>query len=338
MISTIQVSIIIPIYNVADYLPKCISSVLAQSYPNLEILLVNDGSTDNSLEICEGYAKQDARIRVIDQENGGISAARNAGIDGASGAYLAFIDGDDFLHQDFIFRLLHSLLKTQSQISVSNFLIMEWDEIPTENPIFSDVDDIVYNPSDMVMNFYQNRNPFPFVTVTGKLYEASLFHQFRFPLVDLHEDEFTNYLLIFRATKIVFLSKQMYYYVNRASSLTHSPYSLKNLLKLEALEQRILFFKEQNEITLKNETMFAYIKLLMSNSINLKLYLPEEKDVYENLMQKYNKTYQSLLRADISAMRKIYLFFAFPFLVRSKLFLASRKIFYVIHMKLGRNF
>mgnify|MGYP003623332904 CR=1 FL=1 len=120
-----MISVIIPVYNVEAYLDRCVASILRQSYNNLEIILVNDGSTDSSAQMCDAYAQADTRIRVIHKQNGGLSSARNAGIDIASGEYLAFIDSDDFIADDMLETLLGLCTKHKAQISACSFLLSQ---------------------------------------------------------------------------------------------------------------------------------------------------------------------------------------------------------------------
>jgi glycosyltransferase involved in cell wall biosynthesis len=338
MESPILVSIIVPIYNIEAYLPRCLTSIIEQTYAHLEIILTNDGSTDSCLEICESFAKKDDRIIIINQENQGISAARNVALDIAKGSYITFIDGDDFVHKDFISFLLNSLLKTNSQISVGNYQAFLDNEPINEMPLDLFDDDFILSPEEFVMNFYQFKIPYVFVAVGAKLYDKKLFNGLRFELNKLHEDEFINFQLIFRADKISFSMKKMYYYLLRNGSETHKDYSLRNLDKLEAFANRILFFKQINETKLVNETSYAYLKLIISNSINLKLFLPDEKLVYDNLMIEYRKTYRYLMLSNISNKRKFYILFLFPGFIQSNLFFKLRNLFLSFHVKFNRYF
>jgi glycosyltransferase involved in cell wall biosynthesis len=338
MHSPILVSIIVPIYQIEAYLPKCLTSIVGQTYPHLEIILVNDGSMDRCLEICESFAKEDARIVIINKENGGISSARNAGLDKAKGSYITFIDGDDFLHKDFISLSVASLLETKSQISVGNFHTIETREGKSFVSIKVVEKEVVFMPKEMLLNFYQFDNPYTFVTVNGKLYAEKLFQGLRFPLNEMFEDEFLNYLLVYRAEKIVFLTKQIYFYLLREGSESHKPFSLNDLTKLRVFEQRMVFFQNLKETTLENETLYAYLKLIISNSINLKIYFPEEVELFENLMIKYKQTYKKVLLSTLSISRKCYIFFLFPSLIRSNLFFKLRNLFLSFHVKFNRYF
>jgi glycosyltransferase involved in cell wall biosynthesis len=338
MESPILVSIIVPIYNIEAYLPRCLTSIIEQTYAHLEIILTNDGSTDSCLEICESFAKKDDRIIIINQENQGISAARNVALDIAKGSYITFIDGDDFVHKDFISFLLNSLLKTNSQISVGNYKAFHVNETINESLVDLPMEEILMSPQEFAMNLYQNEIPYTFITACSKLYTANLFDGLRFPVGKLYEDESVNYLLAFRANKIVFLPTQIYFYFIRDGSETHKDYSLRNFEKLEAFANRILFFKQINETKLVNETSYAYLKLIISNSINLRLYFPEEDLLFKELMIKYSKTYFNLLCSNIRLSRKLYILFLFPSFIQSNLFFKLRNLFLSFHVKFNRFF
>ncbi|MHA8067280.1 glycosyltransferase family 2 protein [Aquirufa sp. ROCK2-A2] len=338
MKSPLFVTIIVPIYNVAAYLPKCLSSLVGQSYPHLEIILVNDGSSDNCLEICESFAKIDDRIVIINQENGGISSARNVALDIAKGAFIAFVDADDFIHTDFVSLSVAALLETKSQISFVNYKTFASDEIISENTYDLPNSEIVFSPQEVILNFYQTNNLNTFVTVNGKLYAQEIFEGLRFPVRQMFEDESINYLLAYRADKIVYLTKPLYFYLIRMGSESNKPFSLKNFKKHEVFEIRIDYFQHVKDSKLVNETMFAYLKLLISDSIKLKLHFPEEDVLFKILMDKYRKGYLKLLLSNISITRKFYILLLIPSFVQSKAFFKLRNLFFSFHVKFGRYF
>ena len=143
------ISIIIPVYNVQQYLSRCIDSVLRQTYPHFELILVNDGSPDESPQICDDYAKRDGRIKVIHKTNGGLSSARNAGLDIALGAYITFVDSDDWIHEQYLEKLFSMITSHNADIAVANF-IMVYDDKPhisdaqIEIKAFSNIESLHY--------------------------------------------------------------------------------------------------------------------------------------------------------------------------------------------------
>lgn len=121
MNKNIKISVVVPIYNVDRWLPRCLTSIIGQSFTEFELLLVNDGSTDDSLEICQSFSKKDERIKIINKENGGLSDARNAGIDIAQGRYIVFVDSDDYLERNYLFNLYHNIIKTNADIAMCEY-------------------------------------------------------------------------------------------------------------------------------------------------------------------------------------------------------------------------
>lgn len=188
------VSVIIPIYNVEQYLNQCVQSVVEQTYKNLEIILVDDGSPDQCGKMCDAYAKNDQRIKVIHKENGGLSEARNIGIDSATGEYIAFIDSDDFVMPDMIERLLDILLVTHADISQCRFVRCN-DEGEIKEEIYpgDKTADTVFTADRMAAYL---RDETIDTMACGKLYDSALFKKIRYPVGKLHEDVFTTYKLI----------------------------------------------------------------------------------------------------------------------------------------------
>lgn len=311
------ISIIIPIYGVEKYIDKCILSVIKQTYKNLEIILIDDGSPDNCPVICDEYARQDSRIKVIHKINGGLSSARNAGLDIATGKYVNFIDSDDWVNEDYINVLYTTLKKTNSQISVGNYLIVYSSEEIIKNDFDLDRPLQIFSPFEAVYNLYDfNKGlSLQFDTVWGNLYDINLFSILRFPEGKNNEDEFLNYKLFFLAKSIVYSPMKIYYYFMRNDSIMNSSFTISKLVKLEALEERISFFDTLAEIKLKNETLYTYYHCLLSNFFNVKKELPDEKVIYKTLYTKYRITGLKLLIAKKISIKKrciVVFYFMFP--------------------------
>lgn len=235
------VSVIIPIYNVELYLRRCLDSVLAQTYQNLEIILVDDGSPDRCGEICDEYAKADSRVRVIHQTNQGLSAARNAGIDVATGSFLAFIDSDDYVEERMIEVLLDNLRTYQAQISSCEHVdVYEGRPVPEaglENSICE------LTPEQALAKFLISTKVD--VITWNKLYERKLFSDIRFPVGKLYEDHFTTYRLLDRARKIVHTQAQFYYYCKRCASISGMSFSPRTFQLREGLDEECPFIKKK---------------------------------------------------------------------------------------------
>ena len=208
------ISIIVPVYRVENYLRQCVDSLLAQTYQNLEIILVDDGSPDNCPTICDEYAQKDSRIQVIHKENGGLSDARNTGLDVAAGMYIGFVDSDDWVMPDMYDYLLHGILRYDAEISYCGFVNIrnDWMDYKTEES------DKVYT-AETALNelFFDRLGNFAW----NKLYKAELWNGIRFPVGRTFEDILTTYKLFERANRIAILKEPKYCYRIRQGSIMH---------------------------------------------------------------------------------------------------------------------
>ena len=233
------VSIIVPIYKVEPYLRRCLDSIVNQTYTNIEIILIDDGSPDNCPQICDEYASKDNRIKVIHKMNGGLSDARNSGIDISKGEYISFVDSDDWVDEKYIEILLDLTIKENADIVIGEYTKTQGVILQEKQNIWTKT----YSSKEALIRLF-SKNNITFTVSWGKLYKKELFNSIRFPIGKFHEDEFTTYILFYNSTKIVYTSKILYNYYQRAGSIvsTRHPWDV-----LEALEQRYLFFKDKNE-------------------------------------------------------------------------------------------
>lgn len=215
------VSVVVAIYNVSDYLKKCVDSILDQTYDKLEIILVDDGSTDNSGEICDDYEKADNRVLALHKTNGGLSDARNAGIKKSTGEYITFIDGDDYIDRDYIETLIDSIRKYDSDISIVGHKIKYPKNIYEKRASKSEV----FSPEDALREILYDREID--LSAWGKLYKTSLFNGVRYPKGRLFEDSATTYLLFDKAKKISVAPKSKYNYIIRSTSITNTGFNSK---------------------------------------------------------------------------------------------------------------
>ncbi|WP_161496137.1 glycosyltransferase family 2 protein [Streptococcus suis] len=239
------ISIIVPVYNVENYLDECIQTVLAQTYSNWELLLINDGSTDSSGTICDDYAKGDERIRVIHKNNGGLSDARNAGIDNCTGEYITFLDSDDGIREDFLETCLTTAIQHDVDIVIGHFFI--WDENQQTFYYFveqSQKDTIELISAQEALNrqvVWKNFNTAPFVVAWGKVFKATLFNTIRFPKGKVFEDEYTIHKALLKSDSVALINKEFYMYRRHGNSIMTSDFSLSKVLNnIEALEERIV--------------------------------------------------------------------------------------------------
>lgn len=241
--TTPLISVIVPVYRVEAYLERCVKSILSQTYENLEVILVDDGSPDQCPAICDACAEKDARVKVIHQENKGLSGARNAGIDAASGEYLAFVDSDDYVSPHFIEELYQLLQDTGCAIGQCRFSYVKGDGLVEEG----DSAFCIYRGESLMEQLYgPEEKATCFVVAWNKLYRAELFKEtgIRYPEGRIHEDEATTYRLFHEAKKLAFLDRALYgYYTENGGSIT-SVFSAKRLQWLTAHEERIAFFKK----------------------------------------------------------------------------------------------
>lgn len=211
------VSIIIPVYNVEKYLAQCIDSVLNQTYRNIEIIIVNDGSTDRSNEVIDRYAKLDNRIIVINKKNGGLSEARNYGLDRAAGKYVMFVDSDDYIETDMAEYLLKTIKQADARIAVCGYRVVDedgvtlpdWETFPEEKAVSSRDFWKVYHEEAYIYG----------VVAWNKLYHKSVFDRIRFPVGKIHEDEFVLHKLLHGADRIACCPAKKYNYRQRKGSI-----------------------------------------------------------------------------------------------------------------------
>lgn len=210
------VSIIVPVYNVEAFLPRCLDSILAQEYEAVEILLVDDGSGDESGKICDAYAGKDSRFTVIHKSNGGLSDARNAGLGAAKGKYVSFVDSDDFIHPSFIGRLKEAMDRTGCRIARCDIREVEGSEEPFSLP---EPEYHVCGPEEYLAKIDRTNGGF---SVCNKLFSRALFEDILFPCGRLHEDVAVIYRLIDQAGSIVSVDQPLYYYYRNENSITKS--------------------------------------------------------------------------------------------------------------------
>ena len=236
-----KISIIIPIYNAEKYLPHCLESIINQTYHNVEIILINDGSTDSCPQICEDYAQNDKRVKVIHKENGGLSDARNAGLKIANGDFISFVDNDDILSISFCDRLVQIALQNDADIVECSFKkFLDEDQID-KNSIISQGSIEVYSTEralELLMREYFKQ------MVWNKLYKKEVIQNLDFPKGKMNEDEFWTYKVFGNSKTIVKLSDCLYFYRQHPESMMGKSYKINRLDGIEALEKRISYTKE----------------------------------------------------------------------------------------------
>lgn len=236
-----KISIIIPVYNVEKYLSTCLDSVINQTYQNLEIILVNDGSTDACPKICEEYAAKDNRIKVIHKQNGGLSDARNTGYQMATGEYIAFVDGDDVIALDLYKILYEKSILHNADIVECSFVKFS-DEKDLKNFVLESSEEIELEAEKALELLLKEKLK---QVVWNKIYKKRIINNFPFKKGKIHEDEFWTYRIFARAKKIVKINTPLYFYRQQNNSIMAEKYSIKRLDGVEAREERIAFIEKE---------------------------------------------------------------------------------------------
>ena len=311
------ISIIVPIYNVEKYIHQCIDSLINQTYKNIEIILVDDGSPDNCGEICDEYARKDKRIKVIHQNNMGLSGARNTGLDNSKGDYLIFVDSDDYIACDFIEKLYNISIKYGVDIVECDFEKFQTDievkKIEEKIKIFS---------VNEMLEKIEGEESVKSVVVWNKLYKRNIYESLRFPLGKINEDEFTTYKAFYNCeTDIARTNLKLYYYRFHSASIMGKKFNLKRLDALEGIEERKKFYEDK-----KNEKMF--LKTAIRYDETARFFYIEMYECVENSDEYLEKIYDKI-RKNCTDMKekgarigiKTKLFILFP-----KMYMLLRKI------------
>ena len=249
------VSIIVPIYKVEPYLRRCLDSIVNQTYTNLEIILVDDGSPDGCPQICDEYAAKDNRIVVIHKENGGLSDARNAGLDICKGEYISFVDSDDLLDLKAMEYMLNT--GTDVDIVISNVkMFINDEEISNSNKTHCNSSSFkIIGSDDLLLRLCKDGDAY-LRSAWGKLFKKELFSNIRFPKGKLYEDMYVNYRLYYKAFQSTFISIPLYYYrQNRPGSIMYKTNS--STFALEAEDERYIFLKEHGKQSIANYNLLS---------------------------------------------------------------------------------
>ncbi|PXV91460.1 glycosyl transferase family 2 [Lachnotalea glycerini] len=277
------ISVIVPIYNVEKYIHRCLDSILRQTYKNLEIILIDDGSTDQSANICEEYKKKDERIQCIHKINGGLSEARNVGMRHATGIYMTFIDGDDYIALDYVEYLFSLLSKYAADIAVCNYQKV----LENQNIIDQEREKVIILLGDEGLEnlLYQK---YYTMSAWAKLYKREMINSIEFPVGKVHEDVGTVYQFLSNSKKTVFGSKKKYGYVQREKSIINSEFKLNKMDYIEFTKQ-ILQFVESEKKTLYR----AAVSRHFSACFQIIIQIPKDKkqfyEAYKELIQEVDR-------------------------------------------------
>ena len=235
------ISVIVPVYKVEKYLHRCVDSILAQTFTDFELILVDDGSPDGCPQICDEYAEKDPRIKVIHQKNGGLSAARNAGLDrifeNSDSEWVAFIDSDDWVHPEYLERLLFAAKESRTETAVCGFEITHG-----ENPEIKgeDLDVQVMSTEELYVE-----HTIPAIVAWGKIYRKECFEKLRYPVGKQHEDEFTTHKALFMFEQTAYIAAPLYAYFYNEEGIMNTSGIIKRLDGTDAIEEQVAFFQEK---------------------------------------------------------------------------------------------
>ena len=277
------ISVILPIYNVEKYIDRCLNSVLRQTYTNIEIILVDDGSTDNCQKICDEYAKNDNRIKVIHKKNGGLSDARNAGIKIAKGKYITLIDSDDYVENDYV-EFLYSLIKeSNAEISICSHTVLYENGTKLEKATH---ENSILDPKTTLKRILYDDGID--LSAWAKMYKKELFDTVQYPKGRLFEDAATTYLLIDQCDKIAIGSESKYYYIIRSNSITTKNFSPKKMQLIDSTKEMCEYVKDKYpdlEKAADRRLMYAYLSTLSQLANSKDKYPKEQKELMKYIKE-----------------------------------------------------
>jgi glycosyltransferase involved in cell wall biosynthesis len=294
-----KISVVVPIYNVEKYLHRCIDTIVNQTYPNLEIILVDDGSPDNCGTIAEDYAKTDWRITVVHKKNGGLSDARNEGMQYVTGDFTLFVDSDDWLEKNMIEEMVHMSLRFKADVVQSAFYYAYEDHLLFDNRYYQKEDPpIVLDNKTLMTELIINERVKNFAW--GKLFKTNIIRDIPFEKDVLFEDVFWAHQVMYRVSKYVLLSKPLCYYFQRNDSIV-STYTPKNLDIIKGLKERQSFIEEfYNDLSLEAckvllKTILIHYNLLLVNrkKDSRGLYKKELQLYIKNNFRKFKKAVEN---------------------------------------------
>lgn len=303
------ITIIVPIYKVEEYLDRCIESIINQTYENLEVILVDDGSPDNCPKMCDKWAKKDKRIKVIHKENGGLSDARNRGIENANGKYISFIDSDDWIENNMISTLYKFLVETSSDISTCK-LISRKEFIKSENKVEEKSNYKEFSRNEYLLKYFKIGSQETVYYACNKLFKSKLLSNNQFPVGLTSEDVLGTYKAILKADKIVEVDANLYNYFVNSNGITNSKFSIKDFDLIKIWDEVINIATKEDPDNLKyailNRQRIDYT-LLMRMAIKVKHNTIEEKysKQYKKCLNDLKKNKSNLLKSKIPFSRKL---------------------------------
>jgi len=303
-----EISVIVPVYNSIKYLEKCIDSILSQTFQEIELILVNDGSTDKSGDLCEAYSRLDSRCRVFHKKNEGIASARNLGIRNASGKYIGFVDADDFIHKEMYQILYRNIKLSNAELVICEYKpVQEGEEVDIQKSITPKNKMKSLNHIEALNQLY-SENAVTYIYPWNKLYLKTLFEELEYNHGRNYDDEFIIHKVLFNCEKILFIDCELYYYLQRQGSFVRSQFTIQKLDRVYALYERIEFFKNNNLTDLHSLALKQYMDVFFWYYFYAKNNLQNIDIELKALKQTFHSTYLNLLKLNqIGLKQKIML-------------------------------
>ena len=291
-------SVIVPVYNVEKYLPQCLESLIHQTLQDIEIILVNDGSTDQSEKICREYADGDSRIKLFTKPNGGLSDARNYGLERVSAEVVGFVDSDDYIDLDMFRYLYEQKQKTSSQIAVGGVKMVTNDGSVYQTRAVPQ--ECVYDRHDTIAEVLYSKRVLN--AVTNKIFDIGLFRGIRFPVGKVFEDAFIIYDLLQQTTSVAFTNQVFYYYRFNQQSISHKSFSVREFDRIEASLKKVDFVRKQYPDLLGLAEQYVVYDCMMTMS-KMDHYDHRYDELVLNNIRKY---WRSFLKGDHSLSSKLF--------------------------------
>ncbi len=312
------ISVIVPVYKVEEYLNRCVDSIINQTYKNLEIILVDDGSPDNCGKICDEYAKLDKRIKVIHKKNGGLSDARNAGLSVAKGKYIGFVDSDDYISENMYEILYKELVKNKADISICKYIYFK-NKIPE---FTTDYEITSYTNKEAILELIKIKQRKIQDYAWNKLYKRKLFKKIRYPKNFVFEDIGTTYLLFYEAKKIINIDCILYAYYDNSNSITSNknPKNISDIIEMTTQRSKFLLknFNEYKDSIILNRNINILCALLRGTHYNDKEFFFSKK--IQRVRELLKNSDKKLMKSKLIPLR---------YRIQYKLLCFNKNLFYI---------
>lgn len=313
------ITVIVPVYKVEQYLERCVNSIINQTYKNLEIILVDDGSPDNCGQMCDEFANQDSRIRVIHKENGGLSSARNAGLDAMTGEYVGFVDSDDWIEEDTYALLYQNMFEENADISCGGIATHSGSKLLS---FFNSnlQETFTFNRKEATRELINNR----IITnsVCDKLYKAKIFHELRFKNGVLYEDFQIQYRCLALADRVTYTAQTCYYYFVAPNSISRGDFTKKQMDFLTNSLERMEFYKEYDPDCLPL-CMSAHLDIcfsLVGKAYGTSLWNEVQDELTKQICQPLTKEVEGALSKKIRFKRCLFQYSPFLFVAFARIY------------------